>query len=389
MTTAAASKIPPIESLYLHIPFCNTRCGYCDFYKTIKFTPETQTLYLQALLREAAIYRERYAITEPLKTVFFGGGTPSIYSGEQLADFMGELLALFTISQDAEVTLEANPGTLSSAKLERIFAAGINRLSLGVQSFDAVSLKTLGRKHTVDEIYQAVEMARAAGFTNFSIDLIFATPNQTLERWRYDLEQAVQLQPNHISAYNLTYHEGTPYYDLLQQGQLQKLDDDLEAEMYSLTLDFLEDCGYPQYEISNFAKNGAVANHNLAYWNYDNYLGLGASAHSFVNNRRWTNIADVDGYIERIARDGRAVTSEEALDKQAQMNEMIFLALRKREGLTIAAFTQRFGQSPDTVFALELARHLNLGLLEMNSEYIRLTPKGVFMADSVFVDFMH
>ncbi|MDZ7266570.1 MAG: radical SAM family heme chaperone HemW [candidate division KSB1 bacterium] len=369
--------------LYIHIPFCEKRCRYCDFY-TLAGSRARIPDYLAALQRELALraaepfwQRQRFA------TIFFGGGTPSLLSPQQIAEILDSCFAHLRFNERVEVTLEANPGTLDGTQMAKYRAVGVNRLSLGVQSFDPAELALLERVHTPQQALIAAQNARYAGFENLNLDFMFALPNQTLARWQHTLEQAVALAPEHLSAYNLTIEPGTPIHAAMQRGELKPLTQEEEREFFAFTIDFLEQHGYQHYEISNFAKPGFAARHNLKYWDGSPYLGLGASAHSFDGRRRCWNVANLRKYLERLAEGRLAQEGEEKLTPQQRMFEFAFLGLRQRRGIALDEFAQKFKMPLTQAFNGELHRLQAQGLLIHEDGYLRLSREGVFLCDEI------
>lgn len=372
-------------ALYLHIPFCVARCGYCDF-NTYRHQPDLARGYVAALRAEIAAWGERPEIAGRLAaTVFLGGGTPSLLDPAELAEILGAARAAFGLAPGAEVTLEANPGTVDAAKFWGFRAAGANRLSLGVQAFQERLLRMAGRDHAVADIRRAVADARAAGFANVSLDLIFALPDQTLDEWVASLDEAVALAPEHVSAYGLTYEEGTPFYRDRQAGRLRPVDEETEAAMYDLAIARLATAGYEQYEISNFARPGFRSVHNQIYWHCGDYLGLGAGAHSCLGGRRFFNRRLPQDYIEAVRRQGTAEAGGEDLTPRQRLGEAMVLGLRLREGVNLDDLAARFapwGLAPD---AGTLDRLEGVGLLERRGPCLRLTDRGLRLANEVFV----
>ena len=380
-------------SLYLHIPYCDSKCPYCDFNSyAAKRWPERE--YLVALVAEL----ERYAQTEPwqdgvVQTVFFGGGTPSLFAPGSIAEILDAVWRLWPRPSDVppEITLEANPGTIDERKLHGFAAAGVNRISFGVQSFHARHLARLGRIHSAEEAIEGIAMARSAGFDNVSLDLMFAIPDQTLAEWEGDLHTAINLAPDHISAYNLTFEEGTPFDALRRKGVLQPLPEEIEAAMFTGAHEILGAAGYRRYEISNYALPGRECRHNLNYWHGGEYLGVGAGAHSFaclpVPGRRWSNEKNPNTYIARVAAEGHARVFEEALTASQARGEFVFLGLRCRDGFADREFTQRFGLDFLTAFP-QAASFTRDDLMEFAVEQWRLTDRGILLADSIFATFL-
>lgn len=383
----------PRFSLYVHIPYCDSKCPYCDFNSyAAKVWPESD--YASALIAEMESRAERdpWRIGS-LATVFFGGGTPSLFAPETIARLLERVFSLWRPVPDEalEVTLEANPGTVDRAKLAGFLAAGVSRLSIGVQSFEPRHLRRLGRIHGRAEAVDAVEAARAAGVPDLSLDLMFAVPGQTPGEWENDLETALALGVDHISAYNLTYEDGTPFGSMRRQGQLTPLAEETEAGMFVRARDLLEAAGYRRYEISNYARAGRECRHNLNYWRGGEYLGVGAGAHSFARvgeaGKRWSNEKNPGRYMARIAAHGEARVFEETLSLEQARGEFVFLGLRCREGFEESAFLGRFGCGFLSAFpqAEEFRRS---GWLEEDAGRWRLTERGVLIADSLFASFV-
>jgi oxygen-independent coproporphyrinogen-3 oxidase len=376
-------------SLYLHIPFCHTKCHYCDF-NSYAGLLNWREPYVRGLLREiewAGDLAQRSRLTDqpwPCRTIFFGGGTPSLLSAEQIARILETARRVFAVQPDAEITLEANPGTLELGHLAGLRAAGVNRLSMGAQSFDAGLLRWMGRIHSPEEIESAFWMARQAGFDNINLDFIFGLPDQRMEQWETTLERALALEPEHLSLYSLIVEEGTPLFDWVEAGRVRVADDDLTAEMYLLAQRRLAKAGYVQYEISNWAKPGKACEHNLTYWRNLPYLGVGAGAHSCFGGRRFSTALKVRDYLERVQRDGHAMLEGEVISQELEMAETAMLALRLNEGLSLALFERRYGRSFDAVFAERLALVEAAGLLERVDGRVRLSERGLLLGNEVF-----
>lgn len=380
-------------SLYLHIPFCHTKCHYCDF-NSYAGLLNWREPYVRGLVREIEwagdlARRSGYAGRPtdqpwPCRTIFFGGGTPSLLSAEQIARTLETARRVFAVQPDAEITLEANPGTLELAHLTGLRAAGVNRLSMGAQSFDAGLLRWMGRIHSPGEIESAFGMARQAGFDNINLDFIFGLPDQRMEQWETTLERALALGPEHLSLYSLIVEEGTPLFDWVQNGRVQVADDDLTAEMYLLAQRRLAEAGYVQYEISNWAKPDKACEHNLTYWRNLPYLGVGAGAHSCFGGRRFSTALKVRDYLERVQRAGHAMLEGEDISQELEMAETAMLALRLNEGLSLALFEWRYGRSFDAVFAERLALVEAASLLERVDGRVRLSERGRLLGNEVF-----
>jgi oxygen-independent coproporphyrinogen-3 oxidase len=380
-------------SLYLHIPYCQSKCPYCDFNShAVASWPEDD--YVRALVAEI----ERRAGEVPwagrrLKTIFFGGGTPSLFRPESIAAILTAAERNFGIKSGAEVTLEANPGTVEAAKLGGMRAAGINRISFGAQSFNQARLKFLGRIHSAEETREAARTARRVGFERFNLDLIFAVPGQSVDEVLSDIAEAAALGPDHISAYNLTFEEGTAFFTDMKRGRIRPIDSDRQAEFYAAVREELPRRGYRMYEISNYAPPGHEARHNLSYWRAESYLGLGAGAHSFGRDehgggRRWWNERMPARYVEQALAGGLAEAGGETVDARSARGEFVFLNLRLRDGFALADFERRFGKSFDSVFGGRAARLFEGGLLLRGEGRIYLSERGLEIADSVFAEFI-
>jgi oxygen-independent coproporphyrinogen-3 oxidase len=373
----------PTAAFYIHIPFCEKRCVYCDFYTVAGAGPRIPD-YVAALKKEISLRsQETFWQRQRFATIFFGGGTPSLLSPQQVAEILHTAFSSFAFEKKLEITLEANPGTITLAQLAGYRSAGVNRLSLGVQSFHADELQCLDRIHSPQQAIEAVIMARKAGFGNINMDFIFALPQQTLSRWRENLEQAVALQPAHISAYNLTIEPGTPLHVKIRNGEIQPLREAEERQFYQFTIDFLERHDYRQYEISNFAKPHFEARHNIKYWDGSPYLGLGASAHSYDGARRFWNVANLRKYLEALAAGRLPEENTEALTQQQQMFEAAFLGLRQRRGVDLALFAGKFKRSFDEVFNGTVQEMEKSGFLIRRDNHLQLTREGLYLCDEI------
>jgi oxygen-independent coproporphyrinogen-3 oxidase len=375
-------------SLYLHIPFCHTRCHYCDFNTYAGMLPLREP-YVRALITEIGLAGQLAQRTNGTprrsRTIFFGGGTPSLLTVEQIKRLLAACREAFAVDEQAEITLEANPGTLSSEQLTGLRAAGINRLSLGSQSFDAELLHTLGRIHSPEEIVQAFSNARAAGFRSINLDFMFGLPGQTMHHWKTTLDRALTLHPEHFSLYSLIIEEGTLFYTWTNDGQIIPGDEDLCADMYEYADERLQAEGYENYEISNWALPGYQSRHNLTYWQNLPYIGMGAGAHSYFGARRFSNILDPQDYIRLLKKQQRPEADGEFVDRIQEMSETAFLGLRTAQGLHLPTFEERFAE-PFTQF---VGTRLHLveaaGLLEHDHEWIRLSKRGRLLGNEVFL----
>lgn len=372
------------SSLYIHIPFCATKCYYCAF-NTYSFHKEQAKVYLDALQAEMALYAPQ---TAPLKTIFIGGGTPSILSANALKQLFSDIYRHFQISSDVEITVECNPGTVDSEKLSVMRNAGVTRLSFGLQAMHDETLSQLGRIHTVEEFLHSYRLAREHGFDNINTDLIFALPEQTMDAWQHTLRETISLEPEHISTYNLVMEEATPFYDWWKAGELILPSEDTEADMFQWTAETLTSHGYMHYEICNFAKPNREVKHNLVYWNNQEYVGLGVGACGYIDGVRYTNIRGIPPYIEALSKRNKPIAETERLTGHAEKAETLMLALRKREGICLAEYEQRFGEKLDVAFGDTIKKWMDLGLLEQNETHLRLTQRGLFLANEVFVELM-
>lgn len=385
---APIQELLETASLYLHIPFCHTRCHYCDFNTYAGILPLREP-YVRALLTEIALagFQIRHSDGTPRRsrTIFFGGGTPSLLTVSQMKRLLAACFDSFAVDSGAEITMEANPGTLSLPQLEGLRAAGINRLSMGAQSFDAQLLQTLGRIHTPEEIVQAIQYARSAGFTSINVDFMFGLPGQTMDHWCETLERALALRPEHLSLYSLIVEDGTPFYRWVYEGRITPADEDLCADMYEFADQRLRTAGYVNYEISNWSLPGHHSHHNLTYWQNLPYIGMGAGAYSSFGGQRFSNERDPAAYIQRLKAHEIPVVEREQIGRVQAMTETAFLALRTALGLHLPTFEARFAEP----FAHFVGNRLKLvteaGLLEMQDEWLRLSTRGRLLGNEVFV----
>lgn len=370
----------PLE-LYIHIPFCVQKCQYCDFLSGPS-DQETKARYIEALLAEIQAAQE--VETYEIVSVFIGGGTPSVLEAEAIASIMGAIQKKFYFSPEAEITIEANPGTVDLEKLKAYRRAGINRLSLGLQSTDPAELKMLGRIHTYEEFILSYQWAREAGFHNINIDMMFAIPGQTGESWRSHLRQVAELKPEHISAYSLIIEEGTPF----AERELDLPDEDTEYQMYEDTATLLKEYGYHQYEISNYAKEGYACRHNIGYWRRTEYLGLGLGASSLYEGRRFSNTRDMKEYLEFSGNEERTRKDITELSRNDQIEEFMYLGLRMTEGISEIDFEQNFGQKLENIYGSVLKKYRETGFLEKVGTNWRFTRKGIHVSNHILADFL-
>ncbi|WHY84776.1 radical SAM family heme chaperone HemW [Neobacillus novalis] len=375
-----------IKAAYLHIPFCEHICHYCDFNKVfLKGQPVDD--YLQALDQEMKMTLSQYP-TDQLETIFVGGGTPTSLNEQQLDRFCESINRNLPKSENLEFTFEANPGDLSTDKLQILKDAGVNRISLGVQTFNDELLEKIGRVHRAKDVYQTIERAKAIGFENISIDLIFSLPTQTVTDFQESLAEAFTLDITHYSAYSLIIEPKTVFYNLLKKGKLPTPGEDIEAQMYGMLMEEMEKHGFGQYEISNFSKPGFESRHNLTYWNNEYYYGFGAGAHSYVNGSRRSNSGPVKKYIDQIKCGVLPVFEDHLVTKAEQMEEEMFLGLRKTEGVSIPHFTEKFDVDPLKFFENEIADLVAKQWIDVKSNHIFLTKKGRFLGNEVFQSFL-
>ena len=396
--------------LYVHIPFCFKKCAYCDFL-SFSCDEKTQLAYADALIREIKFYGSKmqdYFVT----TIFVGGGTPTWIDADKMAEILNTIYSSFQVSDDAEISMECNPGTVTMEKLEKYRKAGVNRLSIGLQSADDKELQILGRIHTFEKFVKTFEMARLAGFANINVDLISGIPYQTENKFLQTLQKVACLRPNHISAYSLIIEEGTPFYEAykyeleLQEAGKKTYILPTEDEVYritKLTQQYLAKAGYEQYEISNFAQPGYECRHNIGYWTRENYLGLGLGAASLLNNVRFANETDLDKYIQNskqiqsvmfqksddpIVYDTNLHASLEVVSRKAQMEEFMFLGLRMNRGVTRQQFQDTFGVQIEGIYKDTLEQLKAEGLLEINAGRIALTEKGQDLSNYALAQFL-
>ncbi len=373
--------------LYIHVPFCREKCHYCAFVST---TPKHNELveYPALLNRELQFHTNEAG---PLESIYFGGGTPSLLKPEQVARLLTEITDQIPIRKDAEITLEANPGTVDLISLKAFHDAGCNRISLGVQSFDDRFLKCLGRIHTTEESFQAFHAARQAGFDNISIDLIHSLPGQSLDQWRTELQQAVKLSPEHISIYGLTVEAETPFARKYPADSPELADEDLSADMFEFTNEFLTGSGFDHYEIANYARPGYRSRHNSGYWQRDGYLGLGVAAHSFLRDGygvRFSNPDNLEEYRRGVLSGLLTRVEEQKLTQSDAMAEFMFLGLRLADGVSQHNFDQEFGLSFEDAYGSVPADLVRLGLLDQTGERLALTQRGMLLSNQVFNRFL-
>ncbi len=367
--------------LYIHIPFCKAKCGYCDF-NSYAGKEEYMESYFSALMKEIEVAAKKYAL--PVDTIYFGGGTPTFVNTAYVCETLAKIRELFEQCSNCEVSIECNPGTIGYEGLKALSEAGFNRLSIGLQSADNNCLRALGRIHTFEEFGECFKNARTAGFENISLDLMYGLPQQTMTDWMKTLECAVNFGTEHISCYSLKIEEGTPF----AQRELNLPDDDAVADMYELAVSFLGDKGYDRYEISNFAKSGCESRHNLKYWKCDDFIGLGAGAFSCAEGIRFSNVSDICEYIEKIREKGSAVETEDPLSDFDKISEFVFLGLRLKGGISEKEFKKRFNLNIDEIYGKQIEKYTKMGFLIREEENIRFSEKGFFVSNTILSDFV-
>ncbi|MGM0897125.1 MAG: radical SAM family heme chaperone HemW [Bacillota bacterium] len=376
-----------VKGMYIHIPFCHQICFYCDFNKVF-FKDQPVEAYIESLGKELALWKKEGALDQPLETVFLGGGTPTALTPEQLERLLELIHQYVPMTEDVEWSSEANPDELTREKMEVLYKGGVNRLSMGVQTFDQDLLKRLGRTHANDDVLRAVETAREVGFTNVSFDLMYGLPGQTMAQWDETLERAFAYDMPHFSAYSLIIEPKTVFYNLMVKGKLNTVTEDLEGDMYERLMDEMEKHGLHQYEISNFAKPGHESRHNLLYWNNEEYIGVGAGAHGYVNGVRYSNHGPLKKYMEPLEAGERPVLDATKVTVKAQMEEEMFLGLRKTEGVALVHFEEKFGTALDQVYGEILRKEQEKGNLAIENGFLKLTEKGRFVGNEVFEQFL-
>jgi oxygen-independent coproporphyrinogen-3 oxidase len=378
--------------IYIHIPFCERKCTYCNF-NTTDFAADLAERYIYAVVKEVAFWGTR-AARPPVDTIYFGGGTPSIVEADQLARLIEGCRESFDVASYAEITIEINPATLSKSKLEAWRAAGINRASVGAQSFLDRELAALSRTHTAAEARDTLRALGEAGFDNISLDLIAGLPEQTLADWEFNLDQALQARPAHLSLYLLEVKEGTQLYAQLKRGHRARPDDDLAAEMYRMLSAAARDAGYEHYEISNFALRDETSPgrlrslHNMKYWTGASFYGMGCGAHSYDGRARWVNLLQTEKYIEAVNSNGHATGERFELTDESRGTEALFMGLRLLDGIRLDEFHREYGLDVAAQYRGELARLEEAGLVEFNGNNLKLTARGLLLSNEVFVCFV-
>ena len=373
-----------MAGIYLHIPFCKKRCIYCDFFSSTR--NEKKATYIEALCQELELRRD-YLDEERIETIYFGGGTPSQLAKEDFERIFSSLYKIYPISPEAEITLEANPDDLSPEYIHMLRTLPFNRLSMGIQTFNENTLKLLQRRHTAQQAIEAFTRCREAGFHNISIDLMYGLPGETMAGWEKDLQQALEMKPEHISAYHLIYEEGTPLWKLRQQHQVEEVEEDLSVSLFTTLIHRLKEHGYQHYEISNFSLPGFHSRHNSSYWTGKKYLGCGASAHSYNGHSRQWNVASIEKYIQGIEQKKPEYEIEE-LDLYTRYNDFVITTIRTSWGMPLSKLKSDFGDSLYQ-YCLRMAQsHLKQGKLEITNHVLRLTESGIFVSDGIMSDML-
>ena len=383
--------------LYIHIPFCKRKCEYCDFksYSGKENLIDKYIKWLKYELKEVGEgnkldYENNLDDLIIVKSIYIGGGTPSLIDSKYINDILTIAKQNYTIDENAEITIEVNPGTVNKEKLEEYKKAGINRLSIGLQSTQNSILKEIGRIHTFEQFLDTYNLARNVGFNNINVDLMIGLPKQTIKNIEDSLTQIIKLNPEHISVYSLIIEEGTPFYKKYENKQLDLPNDDEERKMYWKVKGKLEDAGYVHYEVSNYSKPGFESKHNLSCWNQEEYIGIGVSAHSYTNNVRFSNIDSIEEYIQNYETEKETdnLIFHEKQNKSSKMKEFMMLGLRKIKGVSIQEFKNRFGENPIYIYKNELNKLVEEKLLEIDGDIIRLTNKGLDLANLVWEEFV-
>jgi len=370
-----------LKSLYIHIPFCKNKCLYCDF-KSFEGKENLMEQYIDSLIVEMSL-----RVSEKVQNIFIGGGTPTFLKEEHIKS-LGEAIKKIQKAENYEFTVEGNPGTFTREKLLLFKDMGVNRLSIGLQAWQNSLLKVLGRIHNNDEFIASYKLAREIGFNNINIDLMFGLPNQTIDMWMDTLEKVVDLNPEHLSIYSLIIEEGTSFYDLNEKGKLLVPTEEEEREMYNKAKTFLESKGYKQYEISNYSKLGSECKHNLVYWELNEYIGCGSAAHSYIDGKRYENLSCIEEYIDAIKEKAEAVKEVIINSEEDNIEEYIFMGLRKIQGISLQDFKNRFGKDINEIYPEIINRHKSAGLLIVNDENIRLSENGIELSNIVMSDFI-
>lgn len=372
------------KALYVHIPFCKSKCNYCDFNS---FNADESLIdeYIDLLIKEMQLNKNKIKV---LDTIFIGGGTPSILSLKNIEKLLKGIYINFEIKDNCEITIESNPKTLDTDKLKLLKKLKVNRLSMGVQAVSEKNLKFLGRIHSFEDAKNMYYEALNIGFSNINIDMMFSYPNQSLKEWKYALNEIIKLNPNHLSLYSLILEEGTKLYDLYEEGSIEVLDDELDRKMYYFARDYLKENGYHQYEISNFAKSGYECEHNKIYWKCEEYLGVGLSAHSYLDSKRFYNKSNIYEYIKDLKNNKLPIKEFKDLNLDEKIEEKIFMNLRMNEGLSLAEFYKLFDVKIEEIYSNEIKNLIKEKLIVINDGVMKLTKRGIDLSNKVFIEFL-
>lgn len=387
--------------LYIHVPYCIRKCNYCDFLSFGGYQIDDYQEYFQSLFHEIRLNASGYSNKYYVDSIFIGGGTPSITESSLMRQLMKTVYDCFEVVRDSEITIESNPKTLDAEKLEAYLESGINRISIGAQSFNDELLNNLGRTHNTEDFLANYTLARESGFRNINLDLMFGIPGQTMPIWIGTLERAISLAPEHISFYSLQIEEGTIFESMYRDGSLNQAEEELDRDMYHSGVKLLKDNGYRHYEISNAAREGYQCRHNLKYWSMADYLGFGLGAHSFLEGVRFSNVTDLKEYMNigrnLVSEDHRQISEQEVSPyiswqhrntKKESISEYLFTGLRKMQGIELSDFEQRFGNRLEGLYGDVLKKHLTAGLIEEEDSYLRFTEKGIDISNRVLADFI-
>ncbi len=379
-----------MAGIYIHIPFCKSRCIYCDFFSTTSL--DEREHYVSTVCKELHIRKDYLPERSRVDTVYFGGGTPSLLPASQLQRILDEIHHIYNVSPNAEITLEGNPDDLTPRYLKSVYALGFNRLSMGVQTFNDERLHFIHRRHSASEAVKAIESARTAGFDNISIDLMFGFPKETLTEWTADIERAISLHPQHISAYSLMYEEGTRLTRMLDARFIEEIDEEVSRAMYSTLIERLSTAGYERYEISNFCQPGFHSRHNSSYWDGTPYIGVGAAAHSYDGHSRQWNPSSLNVYTHGIEA-GEPLFEVETLSDNVRYNEYIMTGLRTKRGVCVTHITEQFGTAKANYCLHNAKQHISNGTLTLyadhgDRQWICLTDEGLYVSDDIMSDLM-
>jgi len=373
-----------MAGIYIHIPFCKRRCIYCDFFSTTQ--SEKKPTYIHTLCQELEM-RKNYLEGEEIETIYLGGGTPSQLTEKELNEIFTSLYNIYKVKEDAEITLEANPDDLTPEYVSMLRRLPINRISMGIQTFQEETLKQLHRRHTARQAIEAFHRCREADFRNISIDLMYGLPGETLDTWKEDLQQAIALHPEHISAYHLIYEEGTALWKLREEHQVEEADEDLSVTLFKTLIDELKQAGYQHYEISNFCLPGLHSRHNSSYWTGKKYLGCGPSAHSYDGTSRQWNVSSLEKYIHAIHQ-GKPDFEIEELDLYTRYNDFVITSIRTSWGMSLSHLRMVYGEELYR-YCLRMSKpHLSQGVLEIKEDTLKLTQEGIFISDGIMSDLL-